>query len=98
MQNLTSERSLSYYLALLKTANRRGIPSVMFSGGVGPLRGTGASRRVAKELERAAYVSVRDGRSAGYLAGLGIPEDRIHQGADPAFLLAPADPDRIAVL
>ena len=98
LQNLTSERSLSYYLALLKTANRRGIPTVMFSGGVGPLRGTGASRRVAKELERAAYLSVRDGRSAGYLAGLGIPEDRIHQGADPAFLLAPADPDRIAVL
>lgn len=98
LQNLTSERSLSYYLALLKTANRRGIPTVMFSGGIGPLRGTGASRRVAKELERAAYVSVRDGRSAGYLAGLGIPEDRIYQGADPAFLLAPADPDRIAVL
>ncbi len=98
LQNLTSERSLTYYLALLKTANRRKIPTVMLSGGVGPIRGTGASRRVAKELGRAAYVSVRDGRSMEDLVRLGVPEEKIRLGADPAFLLTPAEPDRIAVL
>lgn len=95
-QNLTSDRSLSYYLELMRMARRHRLPALVLSGGIGPLRGKKAEKKTAKELSRASYIGLRNYRSAEYLEHLGVPPEKLFVGADPALLVEPADPGRIA--
>ena len=87
LQNATSNRSLRYYLGLLRSARRCGCKTVLFSGGIGPLLGRRAGDRVRKELSACRYISLRDADSLRYLHRLGVPADRLHDGADPALLM-----------
>ncbi|MBQ9785805.1 MAG: polysaccharide pyruvyl transferase family protein [Clostridia bacterium] len=87
LQNLTSGRSLSYYLALLRMSQRMGKPTALYAAGIGPLFGDAACRRVARVLGRCRYVSLRDGASMRLLSALGVDAGRLHLGADPALLM-----------
>lgn len=89
LQNATSNRSLCYYLGLMRIARRCGCHSVLFSGGIGPLLGGRAAARVRRELSVCRYISLRDADSMRYLRRLGISADRLHEGADPALLMPP---------
>ena len=87
LQNATSNRSLRYYLGLLRTARHCGCKGVLFSGGIGPLLGKRAGERVRRELSNCRYISLRDADSLRYLRRLGLSADCLHEGADPALLM-----------
>ena len=73
-------------------AHLLGRPSVLLGAGVGPLREP-ASRAAVRDLAAmAGLVSVRDAASRDELIACGLPEERIHLGADLAFL---SEPDRL---
>ena len=91
LQNLTSRRSLFYYLGLLRQARRLGCVPVLFAAGIGPLLGEQDPLRVAKELKKCPYIGLRDETSRKELQALGLDPARLHVGADPAILL-PAPP------
>ena len=88
LQDLTSRRSMRYYLTLLRLARFLGVPAVLYAAGVGPLTGGGRSgaclRRV---LGKCAYISLRDEDSRRLLLGLGIDAALLHRGADLALLM-----------
>lgn len=87
LQNLTSSRSLSYYLGLLRMAQCAGVPCVLSGAGIGPLLGKQGCLRVARALNRCRYVGLRDEDSLRLLASLGVDAGKLHLGADHALLM-----------
>ena len=94
LQNLTSRRSLSYYLWLLRHAKQRGALPILYAAGIGPLVGSAAKKKVSKMLSRCAYISLRDPESKKMLISLGIDPAILFDGADPALLLPTPPPSR----
>ncbi len=87
LQSMTSRRSLYYYLSLLSLAQRHGKPCGLLLGGIGPIQKEKDRARVAKILQKAAFIGVRDTASVALLAEMGVPPSNIHVGADPVLCL-----------
>lgn len=87
LQSVTSRRSLSYYLALLRFSRLLGCRSVLYAAGVGPLPTQHDRDRVLGVLKTCDYVGVRDRDSFALLSTEGIDAARLRLGADPAVLL-----------
>lgn len=99
LQNLTSRRSLAYYLWLLKQAKRFGCLPILYSAGIGPLMGGSAQRKVKKRLSKCAHISLRDSESKEALISLGVDPAILFDGADPALLMPMPGPGRaLAIL
>lgn len=88
LQDLTSRRSMRYYLFLLRLSRLLGVPAVLYAAGVGPLTGgEGDYRRLRRVLEGCSYVSLRDRDSHRLLLQLGVEPSLLHRGADLALLM-----------
>lgn len=98
LQNRTGNRSLAYYLWLLRLARLSGCPSVLFASGVGPILGARAKRSAASVLCHCRRIGLRDSDSLSALKSLGISEDRLFEGADAALLLPLPPPSRALFL
>ncbi len=94
LQNLTSRRSLVYYLGLLKQADTMGCLPILYAAGIGPLLGDSARHRVQRVLQSAPYISLRDADSKKELQALGIDPARLFEGADPALFMPLAGAER----
>lgn len=88
LQDKTSRRSLRYYLSLLKTAEKYGKKTVLYSNGIGPLIRPSSRKMTADVLSRVDAITLRDADSATLLSRIGVPADRVTVTADAAFLLA----------
>ncbi len=98
LQNATSNRSLLYYLTLIRLA-RIFHRDVFFVGaGIGPLLGERACLRVRNLLNRCRSVGLRDPDSARRLQALGVSPDRLRESGDPALLSPPPPHTRAAFL
>ncbi len=82
LQDVSSGRSLSYYLTVIRLARWLGKRVVVYGQSVGPLS-QGGRRRVGRALA-GVPTAVRDAPSAALLAELGIEAERV---ADAALLL-----------
>ena len=71
----------------LMAAHLMGRPFALFTQSLGPFDG-GRVSLLRSLLERAKLILVRDGRSRGHLARLGVPDDRVAECADAAFALS----------
>ena len=98
LQNATGRLSLCYYLALLRLARWCGCRTALLSAGIGPLHGASARRAVARELNRCAWVGLRDPDSLRMLAELGVRSELLGRAPDPAFFLPPPPPSRLPFL
>ncbi len=92
-------RSLVSHLAPLKVALGLGKPIFFAAHSIGPFK-TGVDRAAFLEVaQKAAGISVREGKSYDYLTrDLALPDSLVTLTADPAFLLAKPDPARLAKL
>ena len=86
-QDVTSRRSLLYYLGILRLARARGMKTMVYAQGVGPLYQASSRAMVRAVLARVNCITVRDRGSADLLGLMGLSATVI---ADPAFALAPA--------
>lgn len=82
LQDVSSRRSLSYYLTVLRLARLLGKRACVYGQSIGPLS-DGGRRRVARALQ-GVPVAVRDAPSQALLRDLGVPATLV---ADPALLL-----------
>ena len=85
LQNKTSNRSLLYYLTLLRLSRALGTPPVLWAAGIGPLYGRRAEERVRETLSLCARLSLRDPDSLSLLERIGV-DAPLFLGADPALL------------
>lgn len=87
IQDVTSLRSLLYYLGLIWTARRLGLPVAIYGGGIGPVT-TAAGRRLARAiLPQVDLLALRDQLSLETALALGVPDTQVALTADPAFSL-----------
>lgn len=98
LQDVTSTRSLMYYLSVIRCAQKLGKPVMLYANGIGPVRRDTNRKRMKKVLEMADLVTLRDHSSARELENMGIKPARVVVTADPVFHLDPADPKRAGEL
>ena len=89
LQDVTSARSLRYYLFVIRLAQMLKRPTMVYAQGIGPLVGAGARKAVARVLNRSNAISVRDEDSKALLESIGVDRVPVHLSADPSFLVEP---------
>ncbi|NLT58568.1 MAG: polysaccharide pyruvyl transferase CsaB [Clostridiales bacterium] len=85
LQDVTSRKSLYYYLSLLWLAGRLGCKTMLYGNGIGPLNNADSRRRTAALLRRVDRITLRDPDSLRLLQRLGLPTDHISMTADEVF-------------
>lgn len=84
LQDVTSLKSLIYYLWVIATALRYKKKVIIFAQGIGPIKNKIAEFFTAKILKKCSYVSVRDFKSQKLLENLGVKSELL---CDPIFSL-----------
>ena len=91
IQDITSNRSLYFYLYTLAAAKRRGASVMMYGCGIGPVVSERNRRRAAHVLNRCVdTITLREDDSRAELALMGVTHPHIAMAADPALTLSPA--------
>lgn len=95
IQNVTSMRSLLYYLSNIAFAHRAKNHVIMYGCGIGPVNGRFCRRITSRTIARCVdTIALRDEDSARELRSMGIDEKAIHLTADPALLLTMNHPEK----
>ena len=88
IQDITSTKSLFYYLFVIRLAKKMGLPVMLYGNGIGPVT-KGFNRKLAsKVLNMADLITLRDKDSKELLAELGVTNPKIQVTADPALGLS----------
>ncbi|MBR5792730.1 MAG: polysaccharide pyruvyl transferase CsaB [Ruminiclostridium sp.] len=94
MQDVTSSRSLWFYLWTLASAKRHGCPVIMYGCGIGPIKSDSNRNRAAKVINKYVdAITLRDPNSLKELESMGITKPSINLAADTTVILPPAAPD-----
>ena len=89
LQNVTSRRSLYYYLCIIFLAKLTGCRVMLYAQGIGPIYGTVARFFMKWIGNHADLITVRDRGSLVELASLGICRPQIECTADPVLAIHP---------
>lgn len=93
LQDVTSSRSLVYYLGLATMAWLRRKPVMFCAQGIGPVTRPLGRVLVPLIVNRAALITARDPEAAETFRKLGVTRPPVTVTADAALVLGPADPD-----
>ncbi len=91
LQDVTSNRSLYYYLSIMMLAKQLGKPVMLYAQGIGPVCGSlarGAMRYIGNMVD---LITVRDEGSQDELKRLRVTKPEIHVTADPVLAIHPVD-------
>lgn len=91
LQDVTSGRSIFYYLGIMQLADWLNCPVMLYAQGIGPIRSRLARMFMRHVGNRIAGATVRDAGSQAELLGLGVTKPPVVVTADPVLALAPAD-------
>lgn len=91
LQDVTSDRSLYYYLSIIRMATFLKKPVMLYAQGIGPIRRKMAKMAVSSVLNDVDLITVRDEGSREELHSLGITKPRIETTADPVLGLHRVD-------
>lgn len=96
IQNVTSRRSLWYYLHTIKAAKKLGNSVMMYGCGIGPITDSRDEKRISNYLNKYVdEITLRESHSKQELERLHVIEPRIEITADPALSLTPSPDDAI---
>lgn len=91
LQDVTSTRSLYYYLSIISLANWLGKKVMIYAQGIGPLHKSLARKTVGTVLNGVTMITVRDQTSKEELVRLGVDRVPIHVTADAVLSMHPVD-------
>lgn len=98
LQDVTSTKSLMYYLGIITMGKLQRTPVMLYAQGIGPVIRTASRILMPTVLNGVNQVTVRDPDSAEALRRLGVRRPPVAVTADPALVLGPSDPDWGAAL
>lgn len=87
LQDITSKRSIYYYLFLIRLAKMMKNKVVMLSQGIGPLVNENSKNAVKNTLKLVDYITVRDKHSMELLEEMGLDKNKIFLSIDPVINL-----------
>ena len=98
IQDVTSTKSILYYLWMVNNALSVKTPVMMYANGIGPINKPINRRRAKRVLNRVNYITLRDENSLAELKSLGVNKPETLVTADPVFAAEaknPAEADRL---
>ena len=96
IQDVTSTRSLQYYLSNIALAKMSGNRVLMYGCGIGPVSEPKNRKMAGKVIDRYAdCITLRDPQSAKELHDMGVSKPDIKITADPALLLSSAPAHKV---
>ncbi len=95
LQDVTSSRSLRYYLILLKEAQKAGTPIMLYANGIGPVNKPKNRLAVKKVLNQVDTITLRESASQGELKEMGVSLTNVKVTADPALSLCSVAKDAV---
>ena len=96
LQDVTSTRSLMYYLYVIRKAKRMGRKVMVYSNGIGPINKEKNRRRVRRIVSGVDVITLRDSASAEELRQIGVLRDDVVVTADPVFTMPKATAEESA--
>ena len=93
LQNVTSERSLYYYMGVIILARLMGKPVMLYAQGIGPVFGSTARFLLKIVGNGTNLITVRDHGSLDELSEIGISRPPIFATADPVLAIEPVTKD-----
>ena len=96
IQDVTSSRSLYFYLFTLWAARICGCRVIMYGCGIGPIK-KGFNQRIASSVlnKNVEIITLRDSNSVAVLQEMSVSRPRIMLSADPTVNLTKASPEEI---
>lgn len=91
LQDVTSARSLYYYLFIMRLALWLHKPVMLYAQGIGPVRGVKARRAVRAVLQRVSMIGVRDADSKQELRDMGVTKPPVVVTADAVLSMHRVD-------
>ncbi|MBQ9364441.1 MAG: polysaccharide pyruvyl transferase CsaB [Schwartzia sp.] len=91
LQNVTSGRSLYYYLGIIRLSEMLGTPVMLYAQGIGPVHGSFARHWMNAISSKVSLITVRDRGSLDELISLNITRPPIEVTADPVLAIHPVD-------
>lgn len=85
LQDVTSKRSIHYYLFIVKAAQLFKKKVVMLSQGIGPINNKFNNKITASILKKVDYITVRDNNSKTIIENMGVNKNKIFFSADPVI-------------
>ncbi len=98
IQDVTSDKSLAYYLFTIRMAKLCGAKVMLYANGIGPIRNESNHKAIRKTLNRVDLITLREPSSKEELERFGVTEPEILVTADPAFMLTAAGAEEVSVL
>jgi len=90
-QDVTSSRSLLYYISVVSLARMLGKPVVFYAQGVGPVRRPFNRWLLGRVANRVNLITLRDQASREFMLKLGVRKPPLQVTADPVFALQTKD-------
>ncbi|MGE4588602.1 MAG: polysaccharide pyruvyl transferase CsaB [Acidaminococcaceae bacterium] len=87
LQDVTSKRSILYYLSILLLAKLLGKKVMLYAQGIGPIKSSVARSLTKYVCRKVDLITVRDDGSYEELLEMGLPSERILVTADAVFSL-----------
>ncbi|WP_312111429.1 polysaccharide pyruvyl transferase CsaB [Brevibacillus reuszeri] len=91
MQDVTSPRSVLYYLGIVTIAKLLGKPVVFYAQGFGPILKPLSRSMIKRVVNRVDVITARDYESGEDFKACGVKKAPIHITADPALTISPED-------
>ncbi len=96
IQDVTSTRSLQYYLYNIAAAKHAGNQVLMYGCGIGPVTNPVNRKRAGKIIDRCVdMITLREEQSRQELLSMGVSKPEIRMTADPALLLEPSSDEKV---
>jgi polysaccharide pyruvyl transferase CsaB len=93
LQDVTSPRSVIYYLGIAWLASRLGKPVIFYAQGIGPINQTISKYLMKHVANKVDVITVRDYKSLLELQNIGIHTPLMYLTADPALAMDPEQVD-----
>ncbi|MFD1776721.1 polysaccharide pyruvyl transferase CsaB [Paenibacillus rhizophilus] len=85
LQDVTSGKSIPYYLGIIKLAQWMGKPTFIYAQGIGPVQRKWFHPMIKSVFRKCAYVSVRDEQSRALLMSMGLRQADVQVVPDPVM-------------
>lgn len=98
IQDVTSDKSLWYYLSVIQQAMRQHVPVMFYANGIGPVQKKQNRKRVRNILNKVDIISLRDTNSYDEIKSMGVDLTNVKLTADPALTIEGSNKDTVQAL
>ena len=95
LQDITSTKSIWYYLSIIKYAIKKKVDVFVYANGIGPINKEKNRKKTKEILSNVNLITLRDADSKHLLNEIGVNNVKTIITADPAFSLKKCDDEKI---